>query len=304
MKRIYYLGCIASLALLSCNGNKMEHDASGMFEATEIIVSAEVPGTIEQFNLDEGDLLKRNQNIGYIDTTQLYLKKCQLQATNKSVLVRKPNVSLQVAATRDQIAKAQTEKRRIQNLLKDGAATTKQLDDINSQLSVLNSTLSAQLNTLSTSVQGIDKESNVYQIQVAQIEDQLHKSYINSPIDGTVLTKYVEQGEMAATGKPLFKIADMERVYLRAYVVSNQLAQIKIGQKATVYITGNNGLQSSFPGVITWIANEAEFTPKTIQTQDERQNLVYAVKVAVDNKSGVIKIGMYGDVDFSNKSGK
>ncbi len=304
MKRLFIICAIAATVLPSCKNNKFEHDASGTFEATEIIVSAEVPGKIENLDITEGDLLHKGQCVGNIDTTQLFLKKLQTQATVKSVIVRKPNVSVQVASTREQIAKAEIEKRRVQNLLRDGAATQKQLDDVNSQLNVLRSTLSAQLNSLSTSVEGIDKESNVYQVQVAQIDDQLRRSRVVSPIDGAVLTKYTEEGEMAQAGKPLFKIADTQHLFLKAYVVSDQLPAIKTGQKVTVYINDKDGKQKPFPGTITWIANEAEFTPKTIQTKDERQNLVYAVKIAVDNKENVIKIGMYGDVDFTNATSK
>lgn len=301
MKQLFLTSFIAVVALSACNPNKMEYDASGTFETTDILVSAEVSGKIESFTITEGDQLEKGQYIGCIDTTQLFLKKLQLEATSRSVTVRKPNVPVQVAATKDQIAKANVEKARIQRLLSDGAATQKQLDDINSQLDVLKSTLSAQLNSLATSVQGLDKESNIYQIQVEQIEDQLRRSRILSPINGTILAKYAEPGEMAQTGKALFKIADMQHLFLRAYLVSNQLAEITIGQQVTVFINGKDGVQKSYPGTIAWIADEAEFTPKTIQTKDERQNLVYAVKIAVDNKDGAIKIGMYGDVDFSKK---
>ncbi|OJU55528.1 MAG: hypothetical protein BGN96_15620 [Bacteroidales bacterium 45-6] len=303
MKQLFLTSFMAAVALSGCNSNKMEHDASGTFETTDILVSAEVPGKIESFDITEGDHVKKGQYIGCIDTTQLFLKKLQLEATSKSVAVRKPNVSVQVAATKNQIAKANVEKARIQRLLRDGAATQKQLDDVNSQLDVLKSTLSAQLNSLTTSIQGLDKESNVYQIQVAQIEDQLRRSRILSPINGTILAKYAEPGEMAQTGKALFKIADMRHLFMKAYLVSDQLAEIKIGQKVTVFINGKEeGRQKSYPGIITWVADEAEFTPKTIQTEDERQNLVYAVKIAVDNMDEAIKIGMYGDVDFSTKN--
>ncbi len=302
MKHLFLISSMALVAFSGCNHNAMEHDASGTFETTDILVSAEVPGKIESFDITEGDQLKRGQYIGFIDTTQLFLKKLQLEATSRSVTVRKPNVSIQVAATKDQIAKANIEKARIQHLLRDGAATQKQLDDINSQLDVLKSTLSAQTNSLTTSVQGLDKESNIYQIQVAQIQDQLRRSRIASPMDGTILAKYTEAGEMAQTGKALFKIADTRHLFLKAYLVSGQLSEIKIGQSVKVFTNNKDGGQKSYPGKITWIADEAEFTPKTIQTKDERQNLVYAIKIAVDNKDGVIKIGMYGDVDFSNKS--
>ena len=290
---------IATLLLISCNRNQFEHDASGVFEATEIIVSAEASGKIEEFNIIEGDLLTKGQYLGYIDTTQLYLKKLQLQATTKVVSVKRPNISLQIASTKDQIVKAKLDKNRIENMFKDGAATQKQIDDINSQLDVLKSTLAAQLNTLSTSVNSLDKETSVYEIQVAQIEDQLEKSRIISPIDGTVLNKFAEVKEMTAPGKPLYRIADTKHLFLRAYIVSNQLADIKIGQEATVYINVSDNKQKTYKGTISWISDKAEFTPKTIQTQDERQNLVYAIKVAVENTDGMIKIGMYGDVDFN-----
>lgn len=287
-----------AVALPSCNRNQSEHDASGTFEATEIIVSAEASGKIEDLNITEGDYLYKDQYIGYIDTVQLHLKKLQLQATTKAVSVKRPDVSLQIAATKDQIAKAELDKKRFENMFRDGAATQKQVDDVNAQLAVLKSTLAAQQNTLTTSVNSLNQESSVYEIQVAQIEDQLRKSRIINPVEGTVLNKYVEVKEMTAPGKPLYRIADTKRLFLRAYVVSNQLSEIKIGQEATVYINTSGSEQKTYKGIISWISDKAEFTPKTIQTKDERQNLVYAVKIAVENTDGMIKIGMYGDVDF------
>ena len=300
MKRLLIITAIG-LILLSCNRNKFEHDASGTFEATEIIVSAEASGKIEVFNIAEGDVLTKDQYLGYIDTTQLYLKKLQLQATTKAITVKRPDISLQIAATKDQIVKAELDKKRIESMFGDGAATQKQVDDVNSQLAVLKSTLGAQLNTLSTSVNSIDKESGVYEIQVAQIEDQLVKSRIVNPIEGTVLNKYAEVKEMTSPGKPLYRIADTKHLFLRAYIVSNQLGEVKIGQQASVYINTADGAQKSYSGTVSWISDKAEFTPKTIQTQDERQNLVYAIKIAVENTDGMIKIGMYGDVNFNDK---
>lgn len=302
MKHLLIL-IIAGFALLSasCNRNKFEHDASGTFEATEIIISAEASGKIEEFNITEGDQLSNGQYLGYIDTTQLYLQKLQLQTTTKAVSVKRPDISLQIASIKEQIAKAGIEKRRVENLLKDGAATQKQLDDINSQLAVLQKSLAAQVNSLTTSVNSLDKESSAYEIQVAQIEDRLRKSRIVNPLYGTVLNKFAEAKEMATPGKPLYKIADTKHLFLRAYVVSAQLNDIKVGQEVEVYINAADGKQNSYKGTVSWIADKAEFTPKTIQTQDERQNLVYAVKIAVENTDGLIKIGMYGDVSFKNK---
>lgn len=299
MKRVLLISIVLGIALFSCNRNQFEHDASGTFEATEVVVSAEATGKIEELNITEGDFLGKDQYLGYIDTIQLYLKKLQLQATTKVVNVKRPDISLQIASTKDQIAKAEQDKKRIENMFGDGAATQQQVDDINSQLAILRSTLAAQLNTLSSSVNSLNEESSVYEIQVVQIEDQIKKSRIINPIAGTVLNKYAEAKEMATPGKPLYRIADTQHLFLRAYVISNQLGDIKIGQPVTVYINTAEGEQKSYKGAISWISDKAEFTPKTIQTKDERQNLVYAVKIAVENTDGMIKIGMYGDVDFN-----
>ncbi len=282
----------------SCNRNKFEHDASGTFEATEIIVSAEGAGKIEEFNLTEGDVLTKGQYIGYIDTVQLYLKKLQLQTTTKAVSTKKVDLSVQIAAVREQIAKAEIDKRRVDNLFKDGAATQQQVDNANSQLAVLQRNLAAMQNSVSTSINSLSEESSAYAIQVAQIEDQIKKCYIVNPLEGTVLSKYSEAKEMASVGKPLYKIADTKHLFLRAYIISPQLADVKVGQSATVFINTADGNQKSYSGTVSWISDKAEFTPKTIQTQDERQNLVYAVKIEVENTDGLIKIGMYGDVDF------
>lgn len=293
---IFTLGTF--MFLLSCNRNKFEHDASGTFEATEVIVSSEANGKLESFQLTEGDQLAKGQYVGYVDSIQLYLKKRQLLATNKAIQVKKPDISVQVSSIKEQIAKAEFEKRRIQRLLADNAATQKQLDDANSQIEVLKKSLNAQENSLSTSVNSLNEESNTNTVQVSQIEDQLKKCKIINPIQGTVLNKFVEEKEVVTQGKALYKIADTKNLFLRAYIVSEQLEKIKIGQKVKVFINISENKQKSYPGTITWISDKAEFTPKTIQTQDERQNLVYAVKIAVTNTDGIIKIGMYGDVDF------
>ncbi|QYN49976.1 HlyD family efflux transporter periplasmic adaptor subunit [Apibacter sp. ESL0432] len=293
---IFTLGTF--MFLLSCNRNKFEHDASGTFEATEVIVSSEANGKLESFQLTEGDQLAKGQYVGYVDSIQLYLKKRQLLATNKAIQVKRPDISVQVSSIKEQIAKAEFEKRRIQRLLADNAATQKQLDDANSQIEVLKKSLNAQVNSLSTSVNSLNEESNTNTVQVSQIEDQLKKCKIINPIQGTVLNKFVEEKEVVTQGKALYKIADTKNLFLRAYIVSEQLEKIKIGQKVKVFINISENKQKSYPGTITWISDKAEFTPKTIQTQDERQNLVYAVKIAVTNTDGLIKIGMYGDVDL------
>ncbi|MDR2914772.1 MAG: efflux RND transporter periplasmic adaptor subunit [Tannerella sp.] len=286
------------LILVSCNNREFEYDASGIFEATETIVSAETTGKIEELNIREGDNLEEGQMVGYIDTMQLYLKKRQLQASVNAVENKKPNVAVQLSALREQIQKAEFEKQRIENLLKDGAGTQKQLDDVNSQIAVLNNTFLAQSGTLSNSVNSIHEEAQVYAIQIEQIDDMLKKSRIINPLAGTVLYKYAMGKEIAVPGKALYKIADTRLMSLRVYVVSAQLNNIKLGQDATVFVQLSDGESKSYPAKVTWISDKAEFTPKTIQTKDERQNLVYAVKLEVKNTDGLIKIGMYGDISF------
>lgn len=297
---IYFI--TASLLLTTaCSNDKFKYDASGVFEATEIIVSAQTTGTINELNIIEGDELKENSYIGYIDTIQLYLQKQQLQTLSKAVDSKRPDISLQIASLKNQIQNTQKDKVRIQNMLRDGAATQKQLDNINTQEKVLQDQINAQVSTLSTSTNSIDKEAASYLVQVLQIEDQLQKSYLRSPINGTILNKYAEQYELATPGKPIYKIADTKLLFLRAYVVYDQLAKIKLGQQVEVYITDKDGQQQVEKGTVSWISDKAEFTPKTIQTVDERQNLVYAIKIAVPNNDGLIKIGMYGDVKFGEQ---
>ena len=286
------------IMLLSACGNKQQaFDATGTFEATEVIVSSEAAGRILSFDVTEGNEVTVGVQLGMIDSLQLYLSKLQLMKNISSVESNKPNVSAQVAAIREQLLKQQTERTRIENLLKAEAATQKQLDDINSAISVLERQLAAQLSTLNNSVSSLDAQSSALEIQIAQIEDRIAKSIIQSPISGTVLAKYTEAGEFAVTGKPLFKVADMKRVFLRAYFTSGQLADIKLGQTVTVFADFGGDNRREYKGTITWISDKSEFTPKSIQTKKDRENLVYAVKVAVEN-DGYIKIGMYGEVQL------
>lgn len=294
VKNVLFYAIFLSLTAACGNGNG-DYDASGTFESTEIIVSAEANGKIMRFNVEEGDLLKDGQEVGYIDTVQLYLKKMQLLTSVKSVQSRRSDIAKQIAATKEQIAKAEKEKKRNENLLKSNAATQKQVDDIDSQLAVLQKQLAAQISTLQNGNQSVTEESSAMEIQVAQVEDQLQKSHIISPINGTVLSKYAEAGELATQGKPLFKIADIENMYLRAYIIADQLTQMKLGQEVKVFADYGEDGKREYTGKVTWISDKAEFTPKTIQTRDERANLVYAVKIAVKN-DGYLKIGMYGEV--------
>ncbi|WP_300699376.1 HlyD family efflux transporter periplasmic adaptor subunit [Bacteroides sp.] len=287
------------LLLTACSSGTPKYDATGTFEATDVIVSAEASGKLLSFDIEEGAALKAGQQVGIIDTIQLYLKKLQLEASVKSVEGQRPDIIKQVAATKEQIVQAKRERDRVANLLRVGAANQKQLDDAESLLEVLQKQLVAQNSTLKNSDQSLTWQSSSVGIQVAQIEDQLSKCHITSPLTGTVLAKYAEAGELAAPGTPLFKVADMEQIYLRAYITSEQLANVKLGQKATVYADYGDDIRKEYPGVVTWISETSEFTPKTILTKNERANLVYAVKIAVKN-DGMLKIGMYGGADFSD----
>lgn len=301
MKSKNLLRLCSLLALFSACGNGTpKYDATGTFETTEVLVSAEASGKLLYFNIEEGTVLKAGQEVGVVDTVQLYLKKLQLEANIKSVEEQRPDILKQVAATKEQITAAERERNRVVNLLKVGAANQKQLDDADDQLEVLRKQLVAQNSTLSNSHQSLTWQSSSVGIQVAQVEDQLKKCYITSPITGTVLAKYAEAGELTAVGTPLFKIADTQQMYLRAYITSEQLSQVKLGQKVTVFSDYGTDEHKQYPGVVTWISDTSEFTPKTILTKNERANLVYAVKIAVKNE-GYLKIGMYGGVEFSDK---
>lgn len=300
MKTIKIISAITVVLIsMSCGNRNGAFDATGTFEATEVIVSAEATGRLIAFNAEEGLTLKANQQIGFIDSTQLYLRKLQLLENIRAVESKRPDISTQIAALEAQIASAQTEKLRVENLLKANAANQKQLDDVNTQLSVSQKQLDAQRSTLSKTSTGVGGESEALRIQVVQLEDQLQKCKVTSPINGILLVKYAEQGEFVPTGKALFKIADVEHMSLRAYITSGQLSQIKLGQKVKVFIDYGDKDRKEYSGTIAWISNKAEFTPKTIQTKDERANLVYAVKIAVQN-DGLIKIGMYGEVLITN----
>ena len=299
MKSRNLLGLCSLLALFSACGNGApKYDATGTFETTEVLVSAEASGRLLYFDIEEGMLLKAGEEVGVVDTVQLYLKKLQLEASLKSVEEQRPDILKQVAATKEQISAAQRERNRVANLLKVGAANQKQLDDAEDQLEVLRKQLVAQNSTLSNSHQSLTWQSSSVGIQVAQVEDQLKKCHITSPITGTVLAKYAEAGELTAMGTPLFKVADTEQMYLRAYITSEQLSQVKLGQKVTVFSDYGTDEHKQYPGVVTWISDTSEFTPKTILTKNERADLVYAVKIAVHN-DGLLKIGMYGGVEFN-----
>ncbi len=293
MKTYIYILLLLSVSLLSCGDEERLTDATGVFEATEIIVSAEANGKIMEFNIQEGEDLKKGEIVGSIDSTQLHFNKLQLEANKITVESNRPDIKAQIEATEREIAKQEREKERIQRLLEGDVATQKQLDDIESLILILKARLRSQKSTLGNSVNSVDAQSNTIDIHVAQLADQIEKCIIKSPIDGTVLVKYAEPGEMTGTGKALFKIADLGQMILKAYVTADMLARLKIGQGVKVYAEFGETENREYEGTISWISDKSEFTPKTIQTQDERANLVYAVKITVRNDE-YLKIGMYG----------
>lgn len=293
------MGLTTLLLLFAACGNKeKEYDATGTFEATETTVYAEQNGTLLSFDVNEGDEIAQGVEVGLVDTTQIWLKIQQLKATKEVYRSQKPDMAKQIAATRQQLAKARQEQQRYKELVADGAAPSKMLDDATSQVAVLQKQLDAQISSLNTSTNSLGKQMAATDVQVSQLRDQLRKCHIASPISGTVLEKFVARGEFVTTGKPLFKVADTERMFIRAYVTSAQLQNIKVGQQAKVFADYGDGQRKEYDGTISWISSRSEFTPKSILTDDERADLVYALKVAVKN-DGFIKIGMYGEVKFN-----
>lgn len=293
---LFFFGML--LLLSACDNQNSQYDASGIFEATEVIVSSQGNGELMELNVIEGQNVEAGKQLGYVDTIQLYLKKMQLLANMEAVDSRQYNVSRQIASIQQQITTQKNEQKRYENLVKSNAANRKQLDDINAQIALLEKQLIAQKETLENNNKSVSGESSGLVMQVAQIEDQIKKSIISSPINGTVLSKYAEQGELAAQGRSLFKVADIENMNLRVYITADQLTSLKIGQAVKVYADQGKSDRKEYPGTVIWISDKAEFTPKTIQTRDERANLVYAVKVAVQN-DGYIKKGMYGEIKIN-----
>ena len=292
---ILWIG-VASL-LTACGNINIDYDTSEIFKTTKIIVSAKSNGEIMRFDVEEGQEVSPQLPVGYIDTIQLHLKKEQLAATREATDSRILNENRQLATIRQQIDVQRREQKRFGELVKSNAATQKQLDDINYQIEVLEKQLAATTEQISSSNSSLSNQSTGIDAQLAQIEDQISNSIIMSPIEGTILTKYAEQGEYAAPGRALFKVANVGDMKLRAYITASQLTGIQIGQQVKVYADQGESERKEYPGTIIWISDKAEFTPKTIQTRDERANLVYAVKVAVRN-DGLIKKGMYGEVKF------
>lgn len=287
--------------MIACSKGGMEHDAMGTFEATEIIVSAEQTGKLMFFDAEESAELTKGEQVGLIDTVQLQLRAMRLGATKEVYASQRPDINKQIAVTKQQLEKAELEVKRYSALVHDNAANRKQLEDAESSVRVLRRQLDAQLSQLNNTTGSLNRQMDAAEIERWQVIDQLRKCHITSPISGTVLEKYAEAGEYAVPGKPLFKIADVSDMTLRTYVTAQQLTSLKIGQQVRVYADLGEDDSREYKGVIEWISDKAEFTPKTIQTRDERANLVYAVKVKVKNTDGILKIGMYGEADFLNE---
>ena len=296
MKKLIIMAVVLAV-LASCGSNEKEYDATGTFEATEVTVAAEQSGALMKFDVNEGDEIALGKEAGLIDTTQIWLKIQQAGATKEVYQSQKPDMEKQIAATRQQLAKARQDQQRYKELVADGAAPSKMLDDATNQVTVLQKQLDAQISSLSTQLSTLNSQLSTVDVQVSQLQDQLQKCHIAAPIKGTVLEKYVEKGEFVAVGKPLFKMADTEQMFMRAYATSAQLQNIKVGQKAKVFADYGDGQKKEYEGTVSWISSRSEFTPKTILTDDERADLVYALKVAFKN-DGYVKIGMYGEVKF------
>jgi HlyD family secretion protein len=293
MKRYHGFLIIAIALLSACSGNKNKSDAYGTFESTEVTISTESAGKLIFLKIDEGQELKKGDTIALVDTVQLSLKRDEIIAQKKSASTKLDNITAQIKVIEEQKKTSQVDKDRLVKLFKDGAATQQQMDDINGLLAVYDK----QISSIETQNAQVLNEDAAFTKQIAQLNDQIKRSLIINPDDGTVLTKYAEANEVVTLGKPLYKIADLSNIYLRIYVSGSQLPQIKLGQKAKVLVDKNEKENKEYEGIITWISSSSEFTPKIIQTKEERVNLVYAVKVKVKN-DGTLKIGMPGEVKF------
>lgn len=297
MRKIALL--IFILFIAGCNKENNVSHASGVFESEDVIVSALAVGEITKFDVEEGLVLQKDTVVGNIDNKQLQLKKLQLQNAIYSAEVKLINIDTQLAPIDEEITKYKKEVNRFTNLVKSNAANQKQLDDVKAAYIAAQKKRSATLDTMQQNNKAVENEINGLKIQIAQIEDNIQKSYIKAPIDGVVLTKYANAYEFAQTGKPLFKMADVSTLILRAYVTADILTQVKLGDTAEIMADFGKESMKKYIGNIIWISDKAEFTPKTIPTRDERSNLVYAVKIQVKN-DGYLRKGMYGEVIFNN----
>ena len=295
MKKRFIPVIFLSSVLVSCSNSHNQFDASGTFESVETIISAEANGKLLSFDINEGDVLTVDQVVGYIDSTQLNLNRDILIQNQKAVLSGRPDIETQIDALNEELANAISDRDRIANLVKGDVASQKQLDDAEARVATIKAKIAAHKDALQTSSNVITQQGSSVQAQLIQLEDQISKCRITNPVKGTVLVKYAEAKEMVSIGKPLYKIADLSTIILRAYITGDQLPVVKLNQKVKVHTDDGKGGFKENEGLITWINDKAEFTPKTIQTKAERANMVYAVKIKVMN-DGTYKIGMYGEI--------
>lgn len=289
-----FIGMLLLAGLCACS-SEQNYDATGTFEATEVTISAESTGKIISLSAEEGQTVQMGEILGEIDSTQYCLQRKQLRAQQNAILSSRPDVQKQLAATDEQIIKFKTELSRVENMLKDGAATRKQLDDVQAQLRIAEGQKEALLSTLTSNTSTINSNAAALGAQIDLLSDNIKKCQITSPINGTIISKYSQKGEFTAVARPLFKVADLENMYVRAYFTSEQLSNISLGQEVKVIADYGADEQKEYTGKIVWIASKSEFTPKGIQTKDSRANLVYAVKVAVKN-DGLLKIGLSANI--------
>ncbi|MBO7446342.1 MAG: HlyD family efflux transporter periplasmic adaptor subunit [Bacteroidales bacterium] len=294
---LYLCLMVFILTATSCRKHKNDADAYGVCEATEITVSSEANGKMLEFKIHEGETYGAGEVVGCIDTFQTYLQIKQLESSIKAALARRPNATTQIRVLDDKLSTLNKEKQRVSNLIEANAASTKQLDDIQAEINITKSQIAATKSTLSTQDQSLLEEVEALRFQLQQLQHALESCHIKTPIAGTIINKYIEESELAYQGKPLFKIADLNNMFIKVYITEDQLSSIKLNQKAVVRLDKPDGKFIKLDGKVTWISPKAEFTPKMIQTKDERANLVYAVKVSFKN-DGSAKIGMPGDVLF------
>lgn len=283
------------LGFAACRDVSERFDATGVFEATEVCVSARQPGELLAFSVEEGQTLCVGSSVGTIDTSRLVLQRRRLRAEKKAAIARRLDVAEQTADLRQHWRNLDAERRRFSGLADEQAAPRKQVDDIERQMLIVERQIAARRASIAATNRSLDEQASALEAQMAHIDEQIRTSRIVAPVSGTVLTTYAAVGEYAAPGRPLFKMADLRRMYLRAYLSAGQINGLRIGQKVTVYADLGRSDRKAYRGAVTWIAQEAEFTPKTIQTRDERANLVYAVKIRIDN-DGTVKRGMYGEM--------
>lgn len=302
MKTVNTISIMLLPLLLSCGGEN-DFDATGTFEATEITVSGQEQGTVVYIRAEEGSKVRRGDTVALIDTMLLHHAREQLEQTVQSIKRNIPDIETQLKPLREQLAKQSAETERTRRMFADNAATQKQLDDMTSAEAILKSELAAKESALAKSRDALTAQAASVEAQVAQTVERIARSVITAPADGTILARYIEAGELCSPGRAVFKVADMENIYLRAYVTSGQLARIKAGDRVNISAEYGGDKRREYTGRITWISDKSEFTPKSIQTKTDRENMVYAIKISVPN-DGYIKIGMYGEVKFAESDGQ